>query len=296
MSAGLERRYARLLGLYPAEYRRARGAELLETLLESAEDGRTRPAPREVRALVMGALRVHAGRHRRQGARHGWWTAFRAAALMLLVYGTASNGVRIAYDVTDGLPSMSSPPELMLSLLALAFGVGALAAALRGHYRSAVAATSATFLAALAATWPVSGPGYGEVWLFPLAVVLLLPLAVKRPLPPAGLLRYAPVVPLVIVATQQGLAQLFPDVAGILQQGLLFGLFLGGLLWLAVDERVAMALGLLLLSIPLIQVAFIAGEDDVNVALAAAGVAFTAFAPVTLLLASAAAARRRARF
>jgi hypothetical protein len=48
----LERRYRRWLLAYPAEYRHERGDELLGTLLDLAEPGRTRPRPTEVVALL----------------------------------------------------------------------------------------------------------------------------------------------------------------------------------------------------------------------------------------------------
>jgi hypothetical protein len=66
MSA-LERRYRRLLGAYPAAYRKERGEEMLATLLESAPAGETWPSIRDARALVMGGLRVRAAQNHRLG-------------------------------------------------------------------------------------------------------------------------------------------------------------------------------------------------------------------------------------
>jgi hypothetical protein len=92
------------------------------------------------------------------------------------------------------------------------------------------------------------------------------------------------------------LAQLLPDIAGILRFGAFLGLAVGGLVWLAVDERVAMALGLLLLNGALIQLVFIPMELPLqNIPAALASVAVAASVPVVLLLASAGAARRHAR-
>lgn len=291
MTAELERHCARLLRLYPAEYRRARGAELLETLLESAEDGRKRPARREVAALVVGALRVRAGRQRRQSVQHSWLAALRAGALMLLVYSLANAAVFITMDVAYG--GWSSPRPGGPNPISVALSLCALVAALRNHYRTAVAVVLLSFLVTLAANSQASS---GDVWRLPLAAVFLLPLLKWRPLPPAGLLKYAPAIPLLLVAAQQALSQVFPEVAGILDRGVLVALCAGALLWLAVDERVAMALGLLLVNDLLLQVGFLAvGTYTPNPAALALSIALTALPPAVLLLTSATTARRRSR-
>jgi hypothetical protein len=61
MSFVLERRYGRLLMAYPAEYRRARGAEMIGTLMESASPGQTWPSVAEAVDLLGGALRQRLG-------------------------------------------------------------------------------------------------------------------------------------------------------------------------------------------------------------------------------------------
>lgn len=301
MSGELERRYARLLCLYPSDYRRARGTELLETLLESAEEGRTRPAVREVGALVLGALRAHAGRDGRQSMQHSWLGAFRAAALMLLVYDLASRVVVIGYGFAHGFPyggpSIWSPTELVSNLVALALGAYALIAGAGGRYRSAVAAASMAFVVTLTVTWSVQVAFFGVFWGFPFAVALLVPLLRYRPPPVAGLVKYAPLLSLLLALVDQGLfQQVFPGVAGILQRGFVLALCVGGLLWLAVDERLAMALGLLLLNILLVPVASMMFEGGTR-SFAGAGLmmAVVGFIPTVLLLASGVAARRRAR-
>lgn len=57
----LERRFGRLLLLYPKAYRDERGAEILATVLESADPGRRWPSPAEVADLGVHALRRRAG-------------------------------------------------------------------------------------------------------------------------------------------------------------------------------------------------------------------------------------------
>ncbi|MDP9848949.1 hypothetical protein [Streptosporangium lutulentum] len=54
----LERRYRRLLRGYPRDYRSGYGGELIATLLDTAEPGRTVPSARESFALVAGGLRT----------------------------------------------------------------------------------------------------------------------------------------------------------------------------------------------------------------------------------------------
>jgi hypothetical protein len=56
--SSLERRCRWLLLAYPAWYRRRRGEEMLDTLLEASPPGRRWPSVRDTRALVIGGLRV----------------------------------------------------------------------------------------------------------------------------------------------------------------------------------------------------------------------------------------------
>ncbi|MER5335574.1 hypothetical protein [Micromonospora sp. NPDC002717] len=53
----LERRYLRLLLAYPADYRRARGAEIVGTYLDLAGPGRRWPSPADAADLLRGGLR-----------------------------------------------------------------------------------------------------------------------------------------------------------------------------------------------------------------------------------------------
>ncbi len=56
----LERRYRRLLGLYPPEHRERYEQEMLAVLLDGAEPGRSRPTVRETVDLVCGAFAYRA--------------------------------------------------------------------------------------------------------------------------------------------------------------------------------------------------------------------------------------------
>jgi hypothetical protein len=62
MSDPLTRRYRRLLLAYPHDYRRSHGDELLGSLLDAAQPGRTRPTGRETANLVRHGLRCRLGR------------------------------------------------------------------------------------------------------------------------------------------------------------------------------------------------------------------------------------------
>ena len=64
MSA-LEWRCRWLLHAYPAWYRRERGEEMLGTLMDASPAGRRWPSLRDIRAMLIGGLRVRAGQHRR---------------------------------------------------------------------------------------------------------------------------------------------------------------------------------------------------------------------------------------
>jgi hypothetical protein len=75
--AELERRYRRLLRLYPREFRARRGTEMLGVLMASARDGQTRPTPGDVADMVRGSLLM-----RLRGPRGGWASALAAFALL----------------------------------------------------------------------------------------------------------------------------------------------------------------------------------------------------------------------
>jgi hypothetical protein len=61
----LEGRCRWLLRAYPSWYRRQRGEEMIGTLMAASPRGRRWPSLRDIRALIMGGLRVRAGQHQR---------------------------------------------------------------------------------------------------------------------------------------------------------------------------------------------------------------------------------------
>lgn len=113
MSAALERRYRRLLLAYPAAYRRERGAEILDTLLESAAPGQRRPGAREVAALLLGGLRVRAGAHRQRRPADVWLGGLRYAGVVV----ACSFG--LDRDPMKWVGFVSGMPLLAVTVLAL---------------------------------------------------------------------------------------------------------------------------------------------------------------------------------
>ena len=289
-----ERRYRRLLRLYPAEYQRERGPELMATLLEAAENGR-RP---ELAALVLGALRAHTGWERRS-IRSIWLAALRAAALMLLITAVASTPLMLAAELAKGAPVgrwmlQMDPPDLV----AAPIGLLAIVAVARGRHRVAAGLAVLAF-AAGTATFALAGQaGQGNLLRYLFVVLLLIPLWRGAPAPARGLLRYLPLVALLLLAALRLVVNLAP---GRGEFALTVAFCAAALLWVVVDERVTLAIGLLFsgdVLYFLAAVAFAAARgrallDDPWTLLNLAAV--IGVAPVLLLLVSAATTRRRSR-
>ena len=85
--AVLERRYRRLLSAYPRDYRRTRGEELVSTLLDGAEPGRSTPTRAEVVDVVGHGLRQRLGVARDAGFDAG--LALAAPVALALAAGIA---------------------------------------------------------------------------------------------------------------------------------------------------------------------------------------------------------------
>jgi hypothetical protein len=182
-----------------------------------------------------------------------------------------------------------------VDLIATVLGAYAVVAVMRGRYGRAMATAGAGFLMVQAASFPMSGPSSGVFWQVPLAIVFLLPLLRRPPVVVSGLLKYLPVVPLVLVALELAAAVVGPSFAPF-QIGALVVLSAAGLAWLAVDERVAMALGLLLINGVLVQVASaIETNTAQQPAQMIAAATLAAVAPAVLLGLGVSTARRQAR-
>ncbi|GIE28480.1 hypothetical protein Ait01nite_015250 [Actinoplanes italicus] len=113
-TTGLERGYRRWLLAYPREYRRDRGPEILVTLLDAADPGRSRPAAREVAHLLRHGLSVRVAEVGRRavvvaviaavlgglgGIALGSWLAWRSVDPMTPDKATAMSLARTALPV-----------------------------------------------------------------------------------------------------------------------------------------------------------------------------------------------------
>ncbi|MFC4021171.1 hypothetical protein ACFOW4_24960 [Micromonospora sp. GCM10011542] len=101
----LERRYLRLLRAYPAEYRRARGAEIVGTYLDLAATGRRWPSPADAADLVRGGVRQ---RLRATGAAD-LIPGVRLAAVLALLTGTALAAVWSVLELRPPAPYWGVP-------------------------------------------------------------------------------------------------------------------------------------------------------------------------------------------
>ena len=109
--SSLERRCRRLLRAYPAWYRRGRGEEMLDTLLEASPPGRRWPSFRDTRALMIGGLRVR-----------GWtwllsmlWVAAGAVITGYIFYNTTK-----PWEPDLGIPGWSTDPLVVQIAVVLA--------------------------------------------------------------------------------------------------------------------------------------------------------------------------------
>lgn len=94
--AELERRYRRLLRLYPREFRARRADEMIGVLMDGAADGQHRPARRDVSDIVRGSLRA-----RLRGPRGGWTFALSAFALVAPVFLVLTDVLAVAFPYSE---------------------------------------------------------------------------------------------------------------------------------------------------------------------------------------------------
>lgn len=265
MTTRLERSYGRLLRLYPAAYRRERGDEMLDALLAS---GATRLTQRERRALILGALRARAGASDRRGLGTTWRQSAALAAVLLMAYGAAT-------DVSQYLAA--APGAGWRENVAAAIGLAGIALAFGRWLPAAIACAVAAYL------FPTVSTGHPGItlsleWL--LAAVLLIPAAVRggRPQWRQGylvLLALALFDPALTPETPFGWLTLLAVV----------------LAWTAVDERAAIACGLML-------ALGVTNQGAITLLGASVDPSYTAtwvLWPTAMLVAGSLAARRRAR-
>jgi hypothetical protein len=184
--AELERRYRRLLGLYPREFRARHADEMIGMLMASAADGQDRPARGDARDIVRGSLLA-----RLRGPRGGWPFALSAFALVAPWFLVLADILQVAFPYSQGqaaargrvsvleahgvpaggMPMLSQPAFLIL----VAGHLIVAAAVLAGLRRTALAAL---VIAAVAdytqwTAFHVLSPGAGTIAFLTIAVFLL---------------------------------------------------------------------------------------------------------------------------
>jgi hypothetical protein len=103
--AELERRYRRLLRLYPREFRARRWAEMLGVLMAAARDGQNRPARGDVSDIVKGSLLM-----RLRGPRGGWAPALAMFALLAPLYLVLTDILQVAFPYWESIRSQAGLP------------------------------------------------------------------------------------------------------------------------------------------------------------------------------------------
>ena len=138
----LEKRYRTLLRAYPAEYRRERADELIDTLLGDEPTTRRWPTLRQATALIRGGLRVHSGSRAARPTAVLLWQGLHLGAMAVLALG-ALFGLR---DVLETLRSggLSDPLVVLRDHGVYVVMVGAALVALAaGRTRTAAVLTVA---------------------------------------------------------------------------------------------------------------------------------------------------------
>jgi hypothetical protein len=193
----LEKRYRTLLRAYPADYRRERANELIDTLLGDEPTTRRWPTLRQTASLIRGALRVHGGSTAARPTAVLLWQGIHLGAMAVLALG-ALFGLR---SVLEALRSsgLSDPLVVLREHGVYELMVGAaLAALVAGRARTAAVLTVAAavvptvispylFSDGLPQWWaPVVADGLPQWWA-PVVATPLIVVGLRRPadVPPA---------------------------------------------------------------------------------------------------------------
>jgi hypothetical protein len=241
----LERRTRPLLRVYPADYRRERGEEMLGTLLATTPEGRAWPRLRDVRALAVGGLRARAAQNRRISTAANLRIAVMAGvsfSLVLIAVGYLATWVidpgPLRYEwrimalglliVADVLPVWLAPR--------LVAALSALAAAVPIYLLARIEAPFWTFISLMVCV---------------AAIVLLMPHSAR---PPRAWLWLIGSVAVAVMAFVDGSA-------GWLVFAPLIALCVVSVAWIAVDARLAVAVATFVLTFEVVRTApfFIAG-------------------------------------
>ena len=210
--AELERRYRRLLRLYPREFRARRADEMIGVLMASAADGQDRPARGDVGDIVRGSLLA-----RLRGPRGGWPFALAAFALVAPLFLVLTDILQVAFPYSEsqaamqgrisileahGVPAAHIPPSALVpqhvggpqllsqpAFLILVAGHLIVAAAVLAGLRRTALAALVIAAAADYTQWTafhVLHPGAGTIAFLTIAVFLLEAIALAAADPRAA--------------------------------------------------------------------------------------------------------------
>ncbi|MDI6102652.1 hypothetical protein QLQ12_28940 [Actinoplanes sp. NEAU-A12] len=283
-----ERRYARLVRLYPARCPRE---EILDTVLQ----GNGTFSFREAIALLTGALRARTGADVPRTPAGFAWSATRLAALALLVHAAA---VDLLTALPLDVPAIAATAGGILQyatagLLALILHLTAIVSLTRGAHRLAAATTGLGLFASVVGQMRFGLAWFHDgFWSAPLAALLVTALAFaahrERSSPLWWLLAVIPAV--VLLPTGSGTVL---DPALFIDQQALLVLTGAALIWSSLDPRVPLAMAALGLSNALTGLsATLLDYGAVPASMVALQVAI-ATVPVLALVAAAAYRRRR---
>lgn len=199
-AAGLEGRYRRLLGWFPADHRAVHGEEMLGVLMADADDDRDKPGVPETADLLIGAARIRLRPGRALSDRDGWRDALAmfsvTGPVLILATVCLVYLVQLVTSLLQGSPGRGSfglggAPSLGSSGLSTYYGQASaipwlvlsgqglvVLLALLGLRRSAAAATALSLAAIIYVQGPYTGLGIltGPVLLSEL-FLLVLPVA-----------------------------------------------------------------------------------------------------------------------
>jgi hypothetical protein len=257
----LERHCQLLLRAYPAAYRKARGDEIIGTLLEATPPGRSWPLLRDIRCLIFGGLRARAAQPGQFTTAGNLRVAVLAGVAAYLAYGASSalssyvhsalmTGLQYVPDTDQGtlLPILIATSGWRLAAVVLPLIPMALAWVSRRRLVVLAGALPAAAAICYAGPWHGIAVGSTVGGLACLAALVALAGHADRPswrwLWLVGLLAIAPLVAAVV----PGRTWLF----GVLVLAmLLLALSIASIVWIVIDARPAIAMAVFLLAIQL---------------------------------------------
>jgi hypothetical protein len=176
----LQRRYEKLLQVYPVAFRSRYEGEMLGTLLSASGPSQAWPSPREAAAILAGGLRERAVEQvgtRQVGplARAG----FRLGALLCIGFQMSICVQRWNHDWSERVWFMSDEPQSQL--MALVWATGLLGVVVHGNRQRRAALAATVVLAALTLVYTVGwkiDPSRVSAWavdVLPVAIGVLVP-------------------------------------------------------------------------------------------------------------------------